>query len=103
MSSDYETWKQTAKCETCGEQGIVGVAAMPGVPASFAYCRACLDANAHPYAMVVANTAMIYPDQAAEWWVAVIAGTLGRLGIAETEFGADVAAAIAIMGLPPEN
>ena len=29
------------------------------MPASFAYCRECINANAHPYPMLVVNTALI--------------------------------------------
>lgn len=78
------------KCDTCREPAV-GVASMPGVPASFAYCRQCLHANAHPYGMVVANTAMIGGvGQAAEWWLEIVHATLIRLGKDRMEFERDV-------------
>lgn len=88
----YRKYLAEAKCDVCGNQGIVGVAAMPGVPGSFAYCRACLGANAHPYAMVVANTAMIGGlADAAEWWKQLVDDTLTHLAIDRDKFDADVA------------
>lgn len=88
-----DEWKSNATCDTCGNKGIVGVAAMPGIPGSFAYCRACLDANAHPYGMVVANTGMINGlEHAADWWKEMVTGTIARLAITSDQFNQDVAA-----------
>lgn len=78
-------------CNVCGKNEAVGVAAMPGVPASFAYCRLCVNANAHPYPMIVNNTAMIGGlDDAADWWREMVECTLRHLGIERSKFDADV-------------
>lgn len=49
------------KCGVCGHTGIIDeevfVACIPGVPYSAAYCRKCVLANAHPWGILVANTA----------------------------------------------
>lgn len=46
------------KCESCGgTENIVGVASVPGVPYSAAYCAGCLKANSHPMWVLLANTA----------------------------------------------
>jgi hypothetical protein len=80
-------------CDVCGERPSLGVGAMPGVPISFAYCKDCLRANAHPYAIVVANTAMLGGmDGAAPWWVQLVEDTLAHLGKTRAEFDASVLA-----------
>lgn len=85
-------------CETCNERESIGVAAMPGVPMSFAYCLACLKANAHPYWAVVANTACVGSlDACGEWWRDLVAATLKHLGKSREEFDRDVAAQLADM------
>jgi len=79
-------------CEVCDKNPGVGVAAVPGVPISVAYCRECLEANAHPYWIVVTNTAMIGGlDHTAEWWVDIVTSTLAHLDITREQFDADVA------------
>lgn len=78
-------------CNVCEESEAVGVAAMPGVPISFAYCRECLAANAHPYSIVVANTAMIGgTGMSAEWWQELVMHTLAHLKISPEQFKKDV-------------
>jgi hypothetical protein len=55
-------------CDVCRERPSVGVAAVPGVPMSCAYCKECLQANAHPLYVVIGNTALVGGyDQAADW------------------------------------
>lgn len=44
-------------CEVCQTTQAIVVASVPGVPYSAAYCRKCLDADAHPMFILVANTA----------------------------------------------
>jgi hypothetical protein len=91
-------WKAEAKCDVCGRQGIAGVAAMPGVPISFAYCHTCLAAGAHPYEIVVANTAMCGGlEQTAEWWQELVQRTLDYFSKDPADFAADVAEGIARM------
>jgi hypothetical protein len=80
-------------CDVCGERPSAGVGAMPGVPVSFAYCKDCLKANAHPYAMVVANTAMLGGlERTATWWQSLVKDTLAHLGKTHEEFEASVLA-----------
>jgi hypothetical protein len=79
-------------CQVCGEEPAVGVVAMPGVPISFAYGRNCLSANAHPYDIVVANTADVDGyDNSADWWKQIVDDTLAHLGKTREQFDADVA------------
>lgn len=83
------------KCDVCGQEAEVRVYAMPYVPGSFAYCPECLRANAHPYGIVVNNTAMCGGlDQCAWGWRLVVHGTLRRLGIDKETFDRDVNEAI---------
>lgn len=74
-------------CAVCGKEPAVGVASIPGVPASDAYGRACLDANAHPMWAIVVNTALVGGyDEAADWWQEMVDCTLAHLGIPREEF-----------------
>lgn len=85
-----------AKCDVCRDEPMVGVAVVPGMPVSVAYGRRCLDANAHPYGLVVANTAMVGGyDHAAAWWQQIVDDTLTHLGKDRAEFDQAVAAEIA--------
>lgn len=80
-------------CQVCNKNDSIGVAAMPGVPISHAYCRECLEAGAHPYSTVVANTSCIGSlDESTEWWRQLVADTLKHLGISEEKFRQDVQA-----------
>ena len=45
-------------CDVCGDHRLVDVARMPGVPTSLAYCRPCAEANAHPWVILVVDTAL---------------------------------------------
>lgn len=94
----------TLMCEVCESEVAVGVAAMPGVPYSAAYGRRCLDANAHPYLILVANTALMaggYPEadddpltRTADWWQEMVQNTLDHLQIEREEFDSDVTQAL---------
>lgn len=44
-------------CESCNKNEAMGVACVPGVPCSAAYCYECLGANSHPMHILIANTA----------------------------------------------
>jgi hypothetical protein len=85
------------------------VAAVPGVPYSAAYGRKCLARNAHPYHILVANTAMTaasYSDiddvgepddplsRTADWWQQMVTDTLKALEIDREEFDSDVTQAL---------
>lgn len=39
-------------CDCCGTNEALGVASIPGLPISVAYCRQCIDANIHPVLIV---------------------------------------------------
>lgn len=83
------------KCEVCNKNTAIGVASVPGVAYSAAYCTKCLAENAHPYGIVVANTACIGGyDQSADWWREIINDTLKYLGKTREQFDADVAESI---------
>lgn len=78
-------------CEVCRKNQAVGVACVPGVPYSAAYCRACLEANAHPYFIVVANTACCGGlEHTHEGWQDMVRCTLAHLGKSVAQFEADV-------------
>jgi hypothetical protein len=79
-------------CDVCGVNPQIGVAAIPGVPMSVAYCEECLRANAHPYGIMVINTAMISGglEEAAEWWREMVDDTLRHLGKTRAQFDLDV-------------
>lgn len=81
------------QCEVCNDEPVAGVAAMPGLPISVGYGIECVKANAHPYGLLVANTAFSGDGAAAdqaEWWMEMVACTLARLGKTEDEFWEDV-------------
>lgn len=79
-------------CDVCGTNESVGVASVPGVAMSVAYCQGCLRANAHPYGVLVANTATLGSyDEAAEWWREMIDDTCRHLGKTREQFDLDVA------------
>jgi hypothetical protein len=78
-------------CQVCDAEPAVGVAAVPGVPVSMAYGSNCLAANAHPYSILVINTAMCGGyDQTVEEWRKMVDDTLAHLGKAREQFDADV-------------
>ena len=82
-------------CEVCDKNEPVGVACVPCVPISVRYCRECLDANAHPYGIVVANTAALGGEEfAADFWLDMIECTLKHLGKTRQEFDIDLTAAL---------
>lgn len=91
-------------CQVCNGEPAVGVAAVPGVPVSMAYGRKCLEANAHPYDILVTATAVAVDTQPyagyrdtplAEEWKQMITDTLTYLGRSPERFDADVREAIA--------
>lgn len=84
------------KCDVCGNAGIKGVASIPFVPMSVAYCEGCLRANAHPWWALVANQASIgdplettHPE-----WQQMVRDTCAHLGKTIDQFNADVAEAL---------
>lgn len=78
-------------CSVCEDEPAIGVCCVPGVPISMAYGRKCLDANAHPWSILVANTACVSGyDYAADWWKNMVLCTCKHLGKTLDEFKADV-------------
>lgn len=47
-----EKFNAEAICDVCGHKGIVGVAASPFGPVSFAYCKECLNAGADHWGVI---------------------------------------------------
>lgn len=87
-----------SKCEVCKDRPAIAVACVPGVPYSAGYCQQCLEADAHPYEILVDNTACIGSwDDCADWWQSMVRTTLEHLKKTEEEFFADVAEAIKCM------
>jgi len=78
-------------CDVCGKNKAVGVACVPGVPASVAYCKGCLEANAHPLRILIGQTASLGGLQnCADWWVDMVNSTLGHLGKTLSWFNGEV-------------
>lgn len=68
-------------CEACNKNEAVGVACVPGVPMSVAYCQECLQANNHPMPVLIANTACIGGlNHAAEFWKKMVSASLKHQG-----------------------
>ena len=68
-------------CEVCNKNQAIGVYCVPAVPISCAYCKECLDANAHPWWVLIANTVCIGGlENAAYWWKKMVEDTCCHLG-----------------------
>jgi len=68
-------------CEVCNKNQAIGVYCVPAVPISCAYCKECLDANAHPWWVLIANTVCIGGlENAADWWKKMVEDTCKHLG-----------------------
>ncbi|MGI0133708.1 MAG: hypothetical protein ACREBW_01960 [Candidatus Micrarchaeaceae archaeon] len=77
-------------CETCGGAAIA-VLSVPGVPYSTSYCSECIEANAHPWKILTANTACIGSyEESSDWWKEMVQATCKRLGKTLEEFKQDV-------------
>lgn len=84
-------WSKKSKCEVCGEFTDCCVIAVPGVPFSCRYCVECLEANAHPWGILVANTVCAGGyDKMIDEWHYMVADTCARLGKTLDEFLEDV-------------
>lgn len=82
-------------CEVCNANTSIGVACVPGIPASAAYCAVCLRANAHPWDYLVANTAMLGGlEHSAPWWREMVEDTCKHLGKTQQQFDAEVTASM---------
>ena len=79
------------KCDCCGKEKPVGVASLPGIPVSIAWCPKCLAADVIPYEYLVGNTAMIgNMEKAAPWWMELVDRTLAYFDIDRDKFNEDV-------------
>ena len=84
-------------CEVCDKNEATYTCSVPGVPISCAYCVDCFNANAHPWGIVVANTACLGGLQyAAYWWKDIVYSTCTHLGKTKEEFEKAVAESIKI-------
>lgn len=82
-------------CDCCHENPAIGIAAVPGVPMSIAWCRTCLEAEVAPYEILVANTACCGGIEAtAEWWSELVKRSLSYHKKILPEFLEDVAKAL---------
>lgn len=85
----------TRRCEVCHRAPCVIVGVVPGVGESCAYCRDCFQANAHPWHVLIGNTACIGGlAHASGWWLAMVDATCLRLGRSREDFTVDVATAM---------
>jgi hypothetical protein len=79
-------------CQVCDKNLAVGVACVPGVPYSAAYCLDCLKADAHPLFIVIANTACCGGlEYCHDGWREVVDHTLAHLGKTKEWFVEEVA------------
>ena len=86
------------KCYVCNDEPEVGVACVPGVPVSVAYGQKCLEANAHPWFVLVTNTAIGGGyDNMAPWWKKMVDDTITHLGKTREQFDVDVAETVKSM------
>ena len=86
-------------CEVCGKNKAVGIACVPMVSTSCAYCSGCLRANAHPWAVLIANSICLGGlDQANESWKQMVIDTCAHLGRTLEQFNAEVAQGIKDLG-----
>jgi hypothetical protein len=83
----YETG-EWVKCETCERNNAIGVASVPGIPYSAAYCDKCIKANAHPWWLMVGNQDDIGEplETTAQWWQDMVHDTCIHLGRTLEEF-----------------
>ena len=78
-------------CEVCNKNQAIGVYCVPAVPISCAYCKECLDANAHPLWILVGNTVCIGGlENAPYWWKKMVEDTCRHLGRTIEEFNQEV-------------
>jgi hypothetical protein len=80
-------------CDVCDNEPAVRAAAVPGVPVTVAYGERCLEANVHPYRVLVAATAdMGGLINTAHWWRDMVNRTCQYLKVPMERFKMDVAA-----------
>ena len=78
-------------CEVCEKEPSVGVACVPGIPFSAAYCNGCLQANALPWWLMVAGTARAGGlKETNDEWKKMVMDTCAHLGRPLEEFEKEV-------------
>lgn len=79
-------------CEVCNDERAVSAASVPGVPMTVAYGKRCLEANVHPYGVLVAATADLGGlINASHWWREMVQRTCQYLKVSMAQFNEDVA------------
>lgn len=78
-------------CDVCDNEPSVGVACVPMMPISVAYGTKCLKANAHPWGLLIGNTAIVggYTETSTEWQ-AMVQDTIKHLNKTFEEFNKEV-------------
>lgn len=85
-------------CECCNIHQAIGVASIPYLPVSVAFCIPCLKADNYPYWSIVANTACIGGrQQSSTVWQQMIQSTCQYQDVSMEQFDKDVQQAIAQM------
>jgi hypothetical protein len=83
---------ETKLCECCKKNPSVGVASIPGIPMSIAWCTECLAAQVIPIWALSANTACAGGlEQSADWWKELVERTLKYFNKSLEEFNSLVA------------
>jgi hypothetical protein len=78
-------------CDVCQQEPVEAVLSMPFVPFSVAYGKGCRAANAHPYGVLVMNTAMVGGlDETNPEWQEMVEATLMHLDIGPDTFRREV-------------
>ena len=81
----------SAICSVCKVRQAIGVACIPGMPYSDAFCQVCLQAGAIPYWAAVCNTALCGGwANVNDYWNEVVWDTLRHLNISPVDFSLDV-------------
>lgn len=85
------------KCECClQEKELVGVASLPAMPMSIAWCKDCLAADVIPFWAAVVNTASMNGlDGTNDWWKDLVERSLIYHNKTKEEFDEEVAKSIA--------
>jgi pentatricopeptide repeat protein len=75
------------KCEVCNKNEPVGVACVPGVPYSAAYCEECIRAKAHPIGILMAQCACAGRyDHCAEYFQQMVTDTCEHINYEMSAF-----------------
>ena len=92
----FEDVSFQGKCDVCGQETEVVVAGSACGPASFSYCRRCLEGRLEPYPFMAACIAGAghWPDDVNPVFRELVRRNLAFHGKTEDEFAADVERAI---------